>query len=138
MTTERYQKGLNEMRRHLGPDADKYVAAIGEVAPLFSRVNVEFAFGDIYGDENNVLDQKTKELVTLGALTVLGSALPQLKLHVGCALRCGATKEEIVEVIGQRREVVSRRPRKERDGHHQPQMDVVDEPGALPSAPGVL
>ncbi len=101
MTTERYQKGLNEMRRHLGPDADKYVAAIGEVAPLFSRVNVEFAFGDIYGDENNVLDQKTKELVTLGALTVLGSALPQLKLHVGCALRCGATKEEIVEVITQ-------------------------------------
>ena len=101
MTTQRYEKGLATMREHLGKDADKYVAAIAEVAPLFSRVNVEFAFGDIYGDSNNVLDQKTKELVTLGALTVLGYAIPQLKLHVGCALRCGATKEEIVEVITQ-------------------------------------
>jgi 4-carboxymuconolactone decarboxylase len=48
-----------------------------------------------------VLDEKTKELVTLGALTVMGHALPQLKLHVACALRCGASKEEIVEVITQ-------------------------------------
>ena len=101
MTTERYEKGLATMRQHLGKEADKYVAEIAEVAPLFSKVNVEFAFGDIYGDKSNVLDQKTKELVTLGALTVLGYAIPQLKLHVGCALRCGATKEEIVEVITQ-------------------------------------
>ncbi len=101
MTTERYAKGLATMREHLGKEADQYVAAIAEVAPLFSKVNVEFAFGDLYGDPKSVLDQKTKELVTLGALTVLGYALPQLKLHVACALRCGATKEEIVEVITQ-------------------------------------
>lgn len=101
MTTERYKKGIEEMRRHLGPDADKYVQKISEVAPLFAKVNVEFAFGDIYGDASNCLDQKTKELITLGALTVMGHALPELRLHIACALRCGASKEEIVETITQ-------------------------------------
>ena len=99
--TDRYQIGIEEMRRHLGPNADKYVEAIREVAPLFAKVNVEFAFGDLYGDKNNPLDQKTRELVTVGALTVMGHALPQLKLHIECALRCGASKEEIVAVITQ-------------------------------------
>lgn len=99
--TDRYTKGLEMMREHLGPEADSYVAAIEKIAPLFARVNVEFAFGDLYGDPNNPLDQKTRELVTIGALTVQGFSLPQLKLHIEAALRCGAKKEEIVAVITQ-------------------------------------
>ena len=76
--SDRYQKGIEEMRRHLGPKADEYVEALREVSPLFAKVNVEFAFGDLYGDEHKVLDTKTKELVTIGALTliVLVSNLP--------------------------------------------------------------
>lgn len=99
--TDRYQKGIEEMRRHLGPKADDYVKAIAEVSPLFAKVNVEFAFGDLYGDERGVLDQKTRELVTVGALTVLGYAQPELRIHVDAALRCGASKAEITEVITQ-------------------------------------
>jgi len=99
--TTRYEKGIKIMREHLGPDADKYVETIAKIAPLFAKVNVECAFGEIYGDENSVLDQKTKELCTVAALTVRGDSLPQLKLHIECALRCGASKEEIVEVITQ-------------------------------------
>lgn len=98
---DRYKKGMESMRKHLGPKADEYVAAIKEVAPLFAKVNVEFAFGDLYGDEHNCLDQKTKELATIAALTVQGFSLPQLELHIGCALHCGAKKAEIVEVITQ-------------------------------------
>jgi len=97
----RYQKGIEALRRHIGEDADKYVDAIAEVAPLFAKVNVEFAYGDIYNDENRVLDDKTKELTTISALTVMGYAMPQLKLHIEAALRCGASKEEIVETITQ-------------------------------------
>lgn len=99
MTTDRYQKGIEEMRRHFGPDADKYVEQIREVAPEFARVNVEFAFGDLYG--TGKLDQRTKELATIAALTVQGFSIPQLKLHIGAALRCGATKADIVEIITQ-------------------------------------
>ncbi len=99
--SERYDKGIRVMREHLGPDADTYVEAIREVSPLFAKVNVEFAFGDIYGNKGHVLDSKTQELVTLSALTVMGNALPQLKLHVSCALNEGASKDEIVETITQ-------------------------------------
>lgn len=99
--TDRYEKGMKVMREHLGPKADEYVEAIREVAPLFAKVNVESAFGDIYGDENSVLDKKTKELCTIAALTVQGFSIPQLKLHIEAAMRVGATQAEIVEVITQ-------------------------------------
>ncbi|MCX7125574.1 MAG: carboxymuconolactone decarboxylase family protein [Gammaproteobacteria bacterium] len=98
---DRYEKGIKVMREHLGPDADKYVETIREVAPLFAKINVECAFGDVYGDPDSVLDQKQKELCTIAALTVMGCGLPQLKLHVGCALNCGASMKEIGEVITQ-------------------------------------
>lgn len=98
---DRYSKGIQVMREHLGTAADEYVEALREVAPLFAKINVEFAFGDVYGDENSVLNDKTKELCTIAALTAQGFALPQLKLHIGCALRCGSSREEIVEVITQ-------------------------------------
>ena len=101
MSDERYKKGIESMRKHLGSQADQYVEAIREVAPLFAKVNVEMAFGDIYDDPKSVLDQKTKELCTIAALTVRGDSLPQLKVHLEAALRCGATQAEIVEVITQ-------------------------------------
>ena len=48
-----------------------------------------------------MLDDRVRELCTVAALTVMGHALPQLELHVQAALRCGATREEVVEVITQ-------------------------------------
>lgn len=99
--TNRYEHGMKVFKEHVGKDAEKYMASIREVAPLFEKINVECAFGDVYGDPKSVLSQKTKEFCAIAALTVLGHSLPQLKLHVGCALNCGASKEEIVEVITQ-------------------------------------
>ena len=99
MTSELYQKGMAEMRRHLGPAADAWVKSIREIAPEFAKVNVEFPFGELYTRE--VLDDKTRELCTVAALTVQGFALPELKVHVQGALNCGASREEIVEVITQ-------------------------------------
>lgn len=98
--SDRYEKGIEVMKEHLGPDAESYVEKIREVAPLFAKVNVEFAFGDLYGHKST-LSKKTRELITISALTVLGHAIPQLKAHVGCALRVGATQAEIVETITQ-------------------------------------
>ena len=99
MPTERYDKGMAEMRRHLGPAADKWIKSIKEIAPEFAKVNVEFPFGELY--TRDVLDDKTRELCTVAALTVQGFALPELKVHVKGALNCGASRKEIVEVITQ-------------------------------------
>ena len=94
-----YQRGMEELHKHLGPMADAYIQKIKALAPEFAWVNVTFPFGELYA--RNVVDAKTRELCTVAALTVQGFALPQLKLHVEAALRCGATRDEIVEIITQ-------------------------------------
>jgi len=99
MSTELYKKGMAEMRRHFGSAADQWIKSIKAIAPEFAKVNVEFPFGELY--TRDVLDDKTRELCTVAALTVQGFALPELKVHVKGALNCGASREEIVEVITQ-------------------------------------
>ena len=99
MVNKRYRKGMKEMRRHLGPEADGYVKKLREVSPEFAKVNVEFPFGELYA--RDVLDDKTQELCTVAALTVQGFGLPELKIHVKAALNCGVSRKEIVEVITQ-------------------------------------
>jgi 4-carboxymuconolactone decarboxylase len=69
------------------------------VSPEFAWVNVEFPYGELYPRAE--LDATTRELCTVAALTVMGFALPQLKVHIGAALRCGATEAQIKEVITQ-------------------------------------
>jgi 4-carboxymuconolactone decarboxylase len=94
-----YQRGMNEIRKQLGPMADTYIEKIKALAPEFAWVNVTFPFGELY--TRDVLDLKTRELCTVAALTVQGFSLPQLKIHINAALRCGASHEEVVEVITQ-------------------------------------
>jgi len=60
---------------------------------------IEFPFGDIYSLPG--LDLKSREIVVVAALTALGNATPQLKVHIHGALNVGCTKEEVIEVIMQ-------------------------------------
>jgi 4-carboxymuconolactone decarboxylase len=99
VTGELYEKGMGEMRRHFGPEADAHIERLREISPEFARVNVEFPFGELY--TRDILDEKTRELCTVAALTVQGFGLPELKSHVKGALNCGALREEIIEVITQ-------------------------------------
>jgi 4-carboxymuconolactone decarboxylase len=94
-----YQRGMNEIRKQLGPMADSYIQKIKALAPEFAWVNVTFPFGELYA--RDVLDLKTRELCTVAALTVQGFSLPELKLHIDAALRTGASREEVIEVITQ-------------------------------------
>ncbi len=97
---QRYEKGFQVFEKHIGKDAHDYTKQLEDIYPKFARLNIEFPFGDLYADED-ILDSKTREIATIAALTVLGYALPQLKMHVKCALNCGAKKEEILEIITQ-------------------------------------
>ena len=75
MTGDLYAKGMEEMRRHFGPDADAHIQRLREISPEFARVNVEFPFGELYS--RDILDEKTRELCTGAALTVQGFGLPE-------------------------------------------------------------
>ena len=97
--SEIYQRGMEEIRKQLGPMADNYIKNIKSLAPEFAWVNITFPFAELY--TRKVIDLKTRELCTVAALTVQGFSLPELKLHINAALRCGASRDEVVEIITQ-------------------------------------
>lgn len=97
MSEDRYKKGM-EMLKIMNPDSYKQLAdSLEDIAPDMARFIAEFPYGDIYTRQG--LDLKTRELVTIAAVTVLGSAQTQLRSHIKGALNVGCTREEIVEVL---------------------------------------
>jgi 4-carboxymuconolactone decarboxylase len=95
----RYQRGLQKLKEIDGRQGERVIDSLKDIAPDFSRYIIEFAFGDIYS--RPALDLKTRELAVVAALTALGTAAPQLKVHLYGALNVGCSKDEIVEVIMQ-------------------------------------
>lgn len=87
---------LQELDGDLG---DRLLASLTDIAPDFARYVVEFPFGDIYTRPG--LDLKTREIATIAALTALGYAPAQLKVHIEAALNVGCTQGELTEVIMQ-------------------------------------
>jgi len=97
MSEDRYQKGI-EMLKKMNPKSYKQLADnLEDIAPDLARFVAEFPYGDVYTRPG--LDLKTRELVTVAAITALGTAPLQLKSHIKGALNVGCTREEIVEVL---------------------------------------
>lgn len=99
MHSERYATGLNILRQVDGKGGEVVLESLRDIAPDFARYLIEFPFGDIYARPG--LDLKSREIAVVAALTALGNASPQLKVHIAAALHVGCTREEIVEVIMQ-------------------------------------
>jgi len=90
-----------EMLRAFNPALEQARAAgLDKVFPTLSKDMMELWFGRTFNREG--LDAKTRLLVSLAALTALGSlAEPQITMTVRHALEAGATEREITEVIWQ-------------------------------------
>jgi 4-carboxymuconolactone decarboxylase len=95
----RYEIGLAKLREIDADQGDQVIAALADIAPDFARYVIEFPFGDIYARPG--LDLRTRELAAVAALTAMGTAMPQLKVHVHAALNVGCRRGEIVEVVMQ-------------------------------------
>lgn len=93
----RFTSGLAKLAEIDGEGGQKVIDALQDIAPDFGRLLVEFAFGDIYSRPG--LDLKSREIAVVAALTALGTAGPQLRVHLQGALNVGVTREEIVETI---------------------------------------
>ncbi|HBK4603418.1 carboxymuconolactone decarboxylase family protein [Klebsiella michiganensis] len=99
MTSERYTIGREMLQRVDGKGSDAVVNSLKDIAPDFARYLIEFPFGDIYARPG--LDLRSREIATIAALTALGNAAPQLKVHIAAGLNVGLTQEKITEVIMQ-------------------------------------
>jgi len=88
------RKKLLEIDGQAGVRVEETMNAI---CPDLARYLIEYSFGEIYARE--ILDNKTKEQAVVAALTAMGTAAPQLKVHIHAALHVGCTPEEVREVI---------------------------------------
>ena len=98
-TRPRYRRGLAKLREIDGQAGERVIASLADIAPDFARYLIEFPFGDIYSRPG--LDLRSREIAVVAALTAMGNAAPQLRVHLQGALNVGVTREEIVEVIMQ-------------------------------------
>ena len=99
MSSERYIIGQEMLQRVDGKGGEAVVDSLRDIAPDFARYLIEFPFGDIYARPG--LDLRSREIATIAALTALGNAEPQLKVHIAAGLNVGLTQEEITEAIMQ-------------------------------------
>jgi 4-carboxymuconolactone decarboxylase len=95
----RFERGLRKLKEIDGEQGDRIVAGLRDIAPDFARYLIEFPFGDIFARPG--LDLRTREIATVAALTAMGTAPSQLKVHIDGALNVGCTRTEITEVIMQ-------------------------------------
>ena len=93
----RYETGLKKLSEIDGNAGQQVINALKDISPDLARYIIEFPFGDVYSRSG--LDLKSREIATVAALTALGYAAPELKVHIHAALNVGCTQEEIKEII---------------------------------------
>jgi 4-carboxymuconolactone decarboxylase len=90
-------KGLREFKAVLGDVGERVFQSLAPTSSDLARLLVEYPFGEIYNRPG--LDLKTREIVAIASLAALGTARPQLKMHVQAAVRVGCTRDEIKEIL---------------------------------------
>ena len=95
--SERYRRGWAKLAEVDGKAAEAVLESLADIAPDLGRYIVEFGFGDIYSRPG--LDLRSREIATVAALTAMGNAAPQPKVHINAALNVGVSQAEIVEII---------------------------------------
>lgn len=97
--SDRYERGWRKLAEVDGDAGKQVVEGLSDIAPDLGRYIIEFAFGDLYSRPG--LDLRSREIGAVAALTAMGNAAPQLKVHIHAALNVGVTRQEIIEVIMQ-------------------------------------
>jgi 4-carboxymuconolactone decarboxylase len=96
---DRYARGLQALERVSAGSGEAVVKSLEDIAPDLARFIIEFSYGDVISRQ--LLDDRTKELATVALLAALGTAQPQLRVHISAARNVGASREQIVEAIQQ-------------------------------------
>jgi 4-carboxymuconolactone decarboxylase len=96
---QRRARGAQKIGEILGQTPEQVEQSLSDLAPQLATYVLEVIYGDIY--QAPTLDSRTRQIVTVAALATLGTAAPQLRTHIGGALRCGVAQEELIEIMMQ-------------------------------------
>jgi 4-carboxymuconolactone decarboxylase len=96
---DRHARGLAAIERISAGAGAAVIRSLQDIAPDLARFIIDFSYGDVLSRPG--LDHRARELATVALLTALGTAAPQLKVHIAAALNVGATQKEIVAAIEQ-------------------------------------
>jgi 4-carboxymuconolactone decarboxylase len=96
---DRHTRGLRALEEITGSSGESVVASLRDIAPDLAQWIVDFSYGDVMARPG--LDRRSRQFATIAALTALGNAQPQLKIHIQGALNVGCKPQEIIEVIMQ-------------------------------------
>ncbi|WP_245855863.1 carboxymuconolactone decarboxylase family protein [Paenibacillus rigui] len=96
MSEQRYQQGMDVLKKMIGGDVFPPLEAIRSFYPDFADMIVMNGFADVYS--RPALDHKQRELITLSSLISQG-AIDQMNFHVHAALNVGVKPVEIVELV---------------------------------------
>lgn len=96
---QRRARGAQKIGEILGQTPEQVEQSLSDLAPQLATYVLEVIYGEIY--QASTLDSRTRQIVTVAALATLGTAAPQLRTHIGGALRCGVAREELIEIMMQ-------------------------------------
>jgi 4-carboxymuconolactone decarboxylase len=95
--SERLSRALAILNQ-LEPGApERVLANLDSVSENLAEIVLGFAFADVVS--RPAIDLKTREMLTVAALTAMGTAPGQLEFHMRAALNVGVTREEIIEIV---------------------------------------
>ncbi|ACT59690.1 carboxymuconolactone decarboxylase family protein [Hirschia baltica] len=94
----RLARGMEAIGIVDGEAGNQVVEAMADIMPDFATQLIE-NFGDIYTRPQ--LNLREREIATIAALTAIGHAIPQLKVHIQAGLNVGLSEHEITEIMMQ-------------------------------------
>jgi len=94
---QRHEAGVRSLQAITGGNGEAVVEGLNDIAPDLAEWIISFSYGDVMS--RSTLDLRSREFATVAALTALGNAAPQLRVHIHGALNVGCTPAEIVEVM---------------------------------------
>jgi 4-carboxymuconolactone decarboxylase len=93
----RHDIGEMTLGKITGGTGNSVVESLKDIAPDLAEWIISFSYGDVLSRPG--LDLRSRQFATVAALTAMGTAAPQLRVHVHGALNVGCTPSELVEVI---------------------------------------
>ena len=93
----RHTLGVATLGAITGDTGSAVVEGLKDIAPDLADWIISFSYGDVMSRPG--LDIRSRQFATVAALTAMGTAVPQLRVHINGALNVGCEAAEIVEVI---------------------------------------